>query len=372
MNVREILLHLSLIKCIGPGIIQRLISALGIENLSHIYSFSESDFVMRASLTLFQAKLLHTGLSDKSNLLKELGFIEKHAISWVTFIDQDYPSLLKEIYLPPTILYYRGSAAVVGSAPSLAFVGSRRANQYAKTVISRLVPDLVACNWSIISGGALGADTFAHEATLSAKGTTIAVLGSGLLRPYPASNATLFQRIIDSGGCIVSSFPLEEEALPGNFPARNRIISGLSHGCLVVQAAERSGAKITAGFALEQSREVFAIPGRVDDPLSVGCHQLIQQGAKLVSSAEDIFNEFGYSSKKPEASGGKLLFSDSIDLDDDDSLPGRILRFCSIPRSIDFLMAQVQLDLSHLQELVFELHLDGKLIQDAGGLWMRS
>ena len=372
MNLRQILLHLSLIKNIGPGLVARLIQAVGVQHLAQLYSFSEFAFIARANFTPAQAHAICAGLSNKDCLDKELECIEKHSIHWLTCIDQAYPSLLKEIYSPPTILYYQG-AKPFECESALAIVGSRKAYHYARAIINRLVPDLVACNWTIVSGGALGADSLAHEATLAVKGRTIAVLGSGLLRPYPLSNRRLFARIIDAGGFVVSSFPLQMEALPGNFPARNRIISGLYRGCLVVQAAESSGAKITAQFALDQSREVFAIPGSLDDPLSAGCHQLIQQGAKLVCNASDIVSEFGQSfESKVESISAIQREAFCLKIPEDDSVQGRILRFCSKPMSIDQMMAHVDLELSHVQAVVFELQLDDKIAQNSAGLWISS
>ena len=168
--------------------------------------------------------------------------------------------------------------------------------------VTSFIPELVHNGCSIVSGGALGIDGLAHRATLEAQGVTVAVLGSGLLKPYPAAHKTLFKKIIECRGALVSCFPLLTEPKPALFPARNRIIAGLSRGCLVVQAGIPSGALITAQYAVDEGREVFAVPGSLDNPLSVGCHRLISQGATLVTSASDILASFGI---MPEPSAKK-------------------------------------------------------------------
>ncbi len=224
--------------------------------------------------------------------LNEQELLIKHNIRRITASDVEYPSYLKEIHCPPPQLYVQGE--LLNSYTKLiAVVGSRKADSYGERVIASLVPELVAHGWAIVSGGALGADSFAHKATLQARGRTIVILGSGLLMPYPSSNRKLFSSIVDQGGSLVSSFSLDTPAYPSNFPARNRIISGMSRGVIVAQAAEKSGARITAHLALEQGREVFAIPGPIDHALSIGCNRLIQQGAKLVQTIDDIFTELG-------------------------------------------------------------------------------
>lgn len=371
MDSRHGVLHLSLIKNVGPALGQRVVNTLGFSNLSEMYHYTHADFMQAVGMTSVQAQVLVEGLSNKDILLKELALIEKHHISWGTCFDEAYPVLLKEIYLPPLVIYYQ-SIHNFPKCDALAIVGSRQAKLYAKRVIESIVPALVAHTWMIVSGGAWGADSLAHAATVQAKGTTTAVLGSGLLRPYPAANKKLFDHIVASGGFLMSCFPLEHEALPGNFPARNRIISGLSRGVLVVQAAERSGAKITAHFALEHGREVFAIPGTIDDPLSVGCHQLIQQGAKLVWCVEDILSEFGMTTRVQEP---VLKIENSISQHKEHegtSLQAQILRFCEQPTSVDYMVAQIDKELSHVQAALFELQLDGKLVQNSVGLWIRT
>ena len=199
-----------------------------------------------------------------------------------------------------TIMLYIQGADLATFTKCLAVIGSRDADRYGKQVIESLVPPLVEHGWSIVSGGALGADAMAHAATLKAGGKTIAVIGSGLLHPSPTSNLDLFDTILANDGALLSIFPLSMKSRPENFPIRNRIISGLSRGVIVAQGARKSGTRITAQYALEQGRDVFAIPGLIDNPLSEGCHALIQEGAKLISRVEDVFEEYGEVMKKDE------------------------------------------------------------------------
>ncbi|MDX1776326.1 MAG: DNA-processing protein DprA, partial [Desulfobulbales bacterium] len=204
--------------------------------------------------------------------------------------DPLYPFLLKNIHDPPLVLYVLGDPELL-TGRGVAIVGSRAATHYGRSIAEKMAAGLSRQGLTIISGMALGIDTAAHAGTLAAQGKTIAVLGCGLDIIYPPSNRKLY-RDIASSGAVVSEYPLG--TIPDNFrfPARNRIISGLSLGVVVVEAAKRSGSLITASHALEQGREVFAVPGRIDSAKSAGAHSLLQQGAKLVHSVNDIVEEF--------------------------------------------------------------------------------
>jgi DNA processing protein len=202
--------------------------------------------------------------------------------------DPDYPPLLAVLPDAPVVLYVRGS--LPAARVRVAMVGSRRATRYGRSAASRLAGGLAAAGVEVVSGGARGIDTFSHRAALDGGGTTVAVMGCGLGRIYPPENAELFGQIVERGA-IVSEFPMGMDPHPENFPRRNRLIAGLSAATVIVEAAGRSGSLITAGFALEQGREVMAVPGPIDSEQSRGCHRLIQQGAKLVQSAEEILEE---------------------------------------------------------------------------------
>ena len=203
-----------------------------------------------------------------------------------------YPEQLRNIYDAPLKLYVLGNVELLNQK-GIAIVGSRNATEYGKEVAMQISKELSKNGINIISGLALGIDTYAHIGNILSNsiGKTIAVLGSGLDKIYPKQNIELAIKIIKEGGCIVSEYPLGTKPEKGNFPQRNRIISGLSRGVLVVEASKKSGALITADFALEQGREVFSVPGTITSVMSEGCNMLIKDGAKVVLSSEDILLE---------------------------------------------------------------------------------
>ncbi|MBU0694284.1 MAG: DNA-processing protein DprA [Candidatus Omnitrophica bacterium] len=223
---------------------------------------------------------------------RELGLISKEKIEVIDIFDENYPSFLKEISYPPLVLYIKGDSGVLNKT-LFAIVGTRIPTFYGISMAEDFSCKLSSLGFVIVSGLARGIDTAAHKGAIK-KGETVAVLGSGLLNIYPGENKKLAQKISEKGA-IISEFPLGEPPLRENFPRRNRIVSGLSRGVLVVEAAIRSGALITARLALEQNREVFALPGKADSPLSKGTHSLIKEGAKLVDSLEDILEELNMS-----------------------------------------------------------------------------
>lgn len=219
---------------------------------------------------------------------KELALIDRSDYSIITMTDPDYPGLLIEIPDPPPFLYVYGRLG--DCSRNIAVVGSRNATAYGRFTAERLCSEMAAAGMAIVSGMALGIDTAAHKGALAAGGKTIAVLGTGLERVYPAVNQDLFHRIAESGA-VITEFPLKAGPDAHHFPVRNRIISGISLGTIVVEAARKSGSLITARLAAEQNREVFAVPGNVHSAKSAGTHLLIKQGAKLVETVADVFEE---------------------------------------------------------------------------------
>jgi DNA processing protein len=222
---------------------------------------------------------------------KELQRAGKLGIKIIPFNGKDYPEGLKKLFDAPLLLYVLGEIGETDGL-ALAMVGARRASFYGKNQSESLAYGLAAAGFTIVSGAARGIDEYAHRGALKAGGRTIAVVGSGLCNLYPPENKELMEKI-PASGALVSEFPLDFPPLAQNFPRRNRIISGLSLGVIVVEAAARSGAMITARWANEQGREVFAVPGRIDSPVSRGCHRLIKDGAKLVEDVDDVINELG-------------------------------------------------------------------------------
>lgn len=238
--------------------------------------------------------LRFTEIRKKLDPEKYLESIIKSAISYVTIFDENYPKLLKEIYDPPVVLFYKGNLKKA-DGKNIAMVGTRKITGYGKIVTEKFASELAQMGLTIVSGLAQGVDTYAHQSAISVGGQTIAVLGGGLNTPiFPPENNNLANKIINEGlGAIVSEFNPEEPSLKGNFPARNRIISGLSLAVLVTEAAEDSGSLITAKCALEQGREVFAIPGPITSEYSKGPSILIKQGARLITTPLEILEELG-------------------------------------------------------------------------------
>lgn len=260
--------------------------------------FGLPDSIFSASWSTLQKvvpeRIAHALLAPPSDELKAL--IDK-TLTWtqqpdnrvLTLADADYPKALLDIPDPPLMLYAKGRAELL-STPSLAVVGSRNATTQGIVNSEKFSEVLSQAGLTIISGMALGIDTAAHQGGLRGEGSTVAVIGTGADIVYPARNRLLAHKIA-AAGCIISEYPLGMPAISANFPRRNRIISGLSRGVLVIEAAARSGSLITARMAAEQGRDVFAIPGSIHSPLSKGCHLLIKQGAKLVESAQDVLEE---------------------------------------------------------------------------------
>ncbi len=232
-------------------------------------------------------RILRTDLAKTADT--ELEEAQRLNLRIVTIEDPEYPPPLKEIFSPPTILYMKGTY-LPKDQTALAMVGSRQADYRGKSLAKTLAGSLARRGITVVSGLARGIDTEAHRGALEAGGRTLGVLGSGFKHFYPVENRQLAEKIAEQG-CIVSEFPCDRPPRPRNFPRRNRIISGLSKGVVVVQATRRSGSLITARLALEQGKEVFALPGPPESPLSRGCHALIKQGAKLVENVNDILEE---------------------------------------------------------------------------------
>jgi DNA processing protein len=230
---------------------------------------------------------------SSTDVEKERAWAAELALQVVTQADAAYPPSLLEIYDPPLVLYVKGKIPETWPR-GVAVVGSRETSHYGLETAKKLGYQLAYAGVPVISGLARGIDTSAHLGALAAKGTTWAVLGCGLDQIYPPENEALAAKIVESGGCLISELPLGTAPDKRTFPMRNRIVSGLSFGTLVIEAGRQSGALITARQALEQGRQVFAVPGRIDNPLAQGCHQLIKDGAKLVEGVEDILTELEF------------------------------------------------------------------------------
>jgi DNA processing protein len=291
----------------------------------------------------------------------------------ITLADTSYPQALLSIADPATLLYAKGNSALLNK-PAIAIVGSRNASAQGMLNADRFAQNLSDAGLTVVSGLALGIDTGAHTGALqSAKaankaaniGSSIAVVGTGLDIVYPAANRALAHQLADVG-CIISEYPLGTPAIAHNFPRRNRIISGLSLGVLVVEAAAQSGSLITARSALEQGREVFAIPGSIHSPLAKGCHQLIRQGAKLVESAQDILEELRWDNPLLQASLGNATPIAASNLSDP-KLQSLLENMGHDALSVDQLVARSGLPVASVQAALLHLEMQGHIECLAGG-----
>ncbi len=279
-------LALTLTPGLGPTRARRLVEHFG--NVAAVFRASLTELEATGLLAV-SAQAIGTGKAMEL-AQEEIARAASGKVQLVSLDDPAYPPRLKEIYDPPVILYVRGATDVLAQ-PGIAVVGTRHPTPYGSGMAERLAIDLAARGLIIQSGMARGVDTAAHRGAISGKGKTVAVFGTGVDVPYPKENTRLSERIVAMGGALISEFPLGTFAAPQNFPIRNRIISGMSMGVLVVEAAEYSGTRITARCALEQNREVFAVPGNVTNKNSWGPNTLIKQGAKLVATWEDVWEE---------------------------------------------------------------------------------
>jgi len=285
---RDVLIALSLAKGIGSRTMTSLLGA--VDRPAELVSLSARDLRERAEITMPRARIVVAALRDGSALEAEKQRITDTGVRLVTLSDDDYPASLRQIADPPVTLYVDGECRAT-DAVAIAIVGARRATHHGIRMATRLAGDLAAVGFTIVSGMARGIDAAAHKGSLSAGGRTIAVCGCGLATIYPPEHEKLAVQIAERGA-VVSEFPIDYPVLAENFPRRNRVISGLSLGVIVVEASARSGALITARLAGEQGREVFAVPGKAGSPSSRGAHRLIRDGAKLVDNVEDVLEEF--------------------------------------------------------------------------------
>ncbi|MBE0477921.1 DNA-protecting protein DprA [Candidatus Aerophobetes bacterium] len=299
----------------------------------------------------------------KISLEQDLDLINKLNIKLVTCKDSDYPSSLQTIAYPPILLYIRGELKKEDER-AVAVVGTRRATNYGKTATRKLVRELARERITIISGMARGIDTCAHEVALEEGGRTIAVLGCGVDVVYPRENSSLMNEIIKNGA-VISEFSLGTEPFARNFPRRNRIISGLSMGVVVVEAPLKSGALITADFALEQGKEVFSVPGVITSPYSEGTNRLIKEGAKVVENVYDILEELNI-----PFSGEKDSFTYDLQLSFEEKLI--FDKLTSNPSHIDEIVRQSSLSVAKVADILMRLQLKGMVRELPGKLFLKD
>ncbi len=369
-------LGLALTPRLGPTRARRLVE-----------HFGSADAVFRADLTALEstgiqavsAQSLATGKS--AELAREE--MARAADAGVTILAGDdplYPPRLKEIYDPPIVLYVRGNPEIL-IKPGIAMVGTRHPTPYGSGMAERLACDLASQGLVIISGMARGVDTASHRGAITAKGKTVAVFGTGVDVIYPKENSRLSEQILAFGGALISEFPLGTFAAPQNFPIRNRILSGMSMGVLVVEAAEYSGTRITARLALEQNRDVFAVPGNVTSKNSWGPNTLIKQGAKLVATWEDVWEDLPTDVRLAltPATSAESTSSSPASLFPDEGLPPHEKRILSLLKAdeathIDEIVEKLESEMSSSEifAALFELELTSKVRQMPGKNFVKS
>lgn len=365
-------LRLTLTEGIGPQTARQLLSQFGLPENIFRAGFSGLQKFVPEKLAL----LLSTPPDERisTQIDTTLTWTTHPGNHVLTFADVLYPQMLLSISDPPPLLYVKGRVDLLSHA-AIAIVGSRNATVQGIQNAGRFAQVLSHAGLTVVSGLARGIDAAAHEGALSSignHGSTIAVTGTGLDLVYPAIHRDLAHKLAVNG-CLVSEYPLGTPAIASNFPRRNRIISGLSQGVLVVEAAAQSGSLITARSALEQGREVFAIPGSIHSPLAKGCHQLIRQGAKLVESAQDVLEELRWQSNTSftEAPASRRAATEELSSQATAGLDRLLETAGHDPVSVDDLAQRSGLSAAEIQSGLFGLEMQGRIEMLAGGLYRR-
>ncbi|MBI5633013.1 MAG: DNA-protecting protein DprA [Nitrospirae bacterium] len=346
---------LSLVPDIGPITAKQLIAHAGAPE--YVFRMDMHDLLAIHGMARTRAENIRTfSLWDEVD--KQVASLEKRGLSAVCYGDADYPAALKEIPDAPVVLYMKGTYQPEDRY-GIAVVGSRKYSPYGEAVTQKISGELASAGLTVISGMARGIDTFAHRSALTSGGRTIAVLGSGLDVLYPAENKGLMEKIAASG-CVMTEFPLGTEPNRENFPRRNRLISGLSMGVLVIEAAEGSGSLITASIALEQNREVFAVPGNITSGNSAGTNMLIRQGARMVTRADDIIEELAPVLK------GFIRGETRREVELSSEEKGFCACMTREPRHIDLISRELRLPVHKILDILLSLELKGVVRQSDG------
>lgn len=356
------LIHLSLMPGVGPAVIRRLIESFG----SAEKALKASEGELREVLPKGIAERVIEGRRSESVfklLERELRSLERIDCKLIAYGEEGYPENLINIYDPPPLLYVRGELREEDSF-AVAVVGTRRATPYGREACERIVEQLVEHGFTVVSGLARGIDSVAHRTALRCGGRTIAVLGSGFNHIYPRENAGLAEEIAEKGA-LITEFPTITPPMDLNFPRRNRIISGLSLATVVVEAGERSGALITADFALEQGREVLAVPGSIFSPASKGTHKLIKEGAALMEDIDDLLCALNLKVEEERPREEEKL----PELDEEERKVLEAVFYT--PTHIDDIVAQTGMPASKVSSVLLMLELKGLIAQQPGKTFVR-
>ncbi|MGH8377945.1 MAG: DNA-processing protein DprA [Gammaproteobacteria bacterium] len=350
---------------LGPAGFSALLTRCG--TVAEIFSGASRDL---SGLGLTEETRAWLKSPDWTAAEKDLRWLESSAVSLLPITDPAYPELLKQIPDPPIVLFLRGNENLL-AGPQLAMVGSRNPSGEGRRNAEEFAGYLARCGLAIVSGMALGIDSASHRGALKANGATLAVWGTGLDKVYPPSHRELAEEIA-AKGLLISEFPPGTPPLPHNFPRRNRLISGLSVGTLVVEAAQSSGSLITARLASEQGREVFAIPGSIHNPLARGCHRLIREGAKLVESAGDVLEELAPLLKLEPARASEPQPVGALNVGTGDPEYRLLLNSLDYaPTSVDALVERTGLTPDVVSSMLLMLELQGQVEAAPGGRYSR-
>ena len=357
----ELLILLNPTPVIGSTALYRLIQSMG--SLDRLWQATAGEISQAARINPIVAGRIAACRSGIDWLKRETALAASSQVSILALGEEQYPKALLTIADPPLVLYIKGKPDFEN--PAIAVVGSRQASLYGLQCAERLSFQLAEKGLTVISGLALGIDAAAHRGAVKARAATLAVLGSGLAEIYPEKNVKLAQQIIETGGALISEYPLQTLPLPYHFPRRNRIISGLSLGVVVVEARQRSGALITADCALEQGREVFAVPGPIESVTSQGTHGLLKQGARLVAHVDDILEELGLKPEEPSEATGSTKSGVT------DSEHQVLLSVTKEPSSIDAIAAKSAFSAAAVCASLLQLELKGCIKQLPGKRFVR-
>lgn len=366
MTEKEALILLNKVTGLGSIRFRRLLDYFG--SAKNILSSSRDELIRIEGIS---KKIANDILSVSAQELKEeFALIKKHDVKILSIQDKDYPENLKAIPDPPPVLYVKGDILSEDKL-AIAIVGSRRASFYGLSIAEKFAQELGSLGITVVSGLARGIDSASHKGALKIRARTIAVLGSGLANIYPPENKNLFDEI-SRCGAVISEFPMKMKPLTYNFPRRNRIISGLSLGVIVVEASRNSGALITADNALEQGREVFAVPGKVDSNNSYGTNRLIKQGARLISSAEDVIEELNINIKDSLKEIKEYKKDGPIDLDLSNN-ENRIFKILNNePKHIDEIIVKTGFNVNSVSSLLVGMEMKHLIKQLPGKLFVRE
>lgn len=364
MNIESRIDPLELLRlCTVPGIGSQRIRSLirRFRTVQSVFGASVRELTEVEGIDKTLAHHIKQG-GDGAFAERQMALIKTSETTLITYWDQSYPRLLQKIFDPPLLLYVRGNIDIL-QGPSVAVVGTRAPSPYGRLMAERFGGELSGYELVVVSGLARGVDTYAHRAALQAGGKTVAVLGSGVDVIYPDENKALSEQIVGNGA-LVSEFPMGTKPDAPHFPRRNRIIAGMSLGTLVIEAGNKSGALITADMAMDQGRDVFALPGGINSPKSIGCNRLIQQGAKLVISVEDIVEELvggRLSAKKAEP---------TVPLNDKETTVFSVLT--GEPQHIDKIAGVCHMSVADTLGVLLSLELKNIVTQTPGKHFMRQ